>query len=205
MYKKIGFLLVFLLIFFSSLNYGNTTREIKNSISSPGLYYNLAIVSLKKGEKSLAIYYLKKSIKTYPFYKKARNTLKQISNESPPSLEKFKFFLFIFYLFFVIGAYKTFIFLKSKKGLIQVITTNVVLILILILSFKEYEKITYKGRGVIVKPEALLKISPEESSQTIFKIPEGKDVRIIKEINRWVFVEFKKLGGWLKKDSIKKL
>ncbi len=204
MYKKIVSTLIFILVFVSSPNYGRTSQKIKNSINSPGLYYNLAILSLKKGEKPLAIYYLKKSIKTYPFYEKARTTLKQISNESSPSLKKFKFLLLIFYLLFIIGAYKTFILLKSKKGLIQVITINMVLFLILILTFKEYEKITYKGRGVIIK-QALLKISPEENSQTIFKIPEGKDVRIIKEKNSWLFVEFKKLGGWLKKDSIKKL
>ena len=185
-------------------------EKITKINESPGAYYNLALSYWNKGEKGLTIYYLKKSLKLYPLYKRSIKALKVINKDAKTEERIFYIYLgsliiSLLLLFFIqFFLVRKLIFGKNVKK--PLIFTFVFLFIILTLILYQSEKELFKKEKAIVisKGEVKLYSEPDFTGVPIYKIPEGEEVKIISHYGGWYKVTKEKiLLGWIRGEKVK--
>ncbi len=187
-------------------------KKIAKEKESPGVYYNLALAYWNKGEKGYTVYYLKKSLKLFPLYRRSIKALKIINEKTKENERLFYLYLISLLLSLIFLVYIHYILikkivLKKRKSLFILY----LLLFFLIISAGGFYTTGYelfqKEKGIVIKKgEVKLYAEPDLSSVPLSKIEEGEEVEIITDYGGWYKIKKDKiLLGWIKGENIKLL
>ncbi len=182
---------------------------------SKELFFNLSNTYYKLNKIGFAVLYSEKAYKFSPrdsdiLYNRKLLLLK--TNQKSEFIENITNFFSLNELFYGFTFFYAILFLSCslllfwrRKLLISMRTYSLILLILTsVWIFFVYES-GYKFKiGVCISSEIPVYSSPNQSSQALFLLPEGKKVVIEDENNDWVniFIEDKKLKGWTKKENL---
>ncbi len=100
-------------------------------------------------------------------------------------------------------------FTSSKPGVKRALLltngiTGFFLVVVLVLALLHKNHLTSENHGIIVVATANAKASPDENEKTLFAIPGGQKVVILRTLDEWVEVRISTENvGWLKYEDLK--
>ncbi len=103
----------------------------------------------------------------------------------------------LFYFFFATGA------IRKRLALSGISISLILALLTLGLSIWHYTYLTSEKYGIVTLATTNAKASPSNSDKTLFSIPGGQRVKLIRENEEWVEIRLTQDNvGWIKKSEI---
>ena len=185
-------------------------KKIEDIKKSPGVYYNLALTYWEKGDKGLTIFYLKKSLKLFPLYRRAKKALVIIDKQAKSNEKTFLVYILslvtsLLLLFTIqILIYKSYL-LKKKIKIFSLILLIMFFSISIAIFYKSGYSLFKEKKGIIVKKvEVNVFSEPDYSSIPLYKLSEGEEVKIITLYGGWYKISKDNiLLGWVKGENLK--
>ncbi|WP_243739355.1 tetratricopeptide repeat protein [Flavicella sediminum] len=203
--------------------------ETKNLVSSE-LYFNLGNAYYKLNKVAESIYYFEKALLVNPLNEDARVNLVFAKRMTIDAIEELPKTLFqnietefvekLSYnqwawvavisslamgLFFML-YYFSYIPTRKRLYFVSTIVTVLLLIVSLLLTFKEFGKSQNNLEAIIFHENVSVKVSPTDSSEEAFELHEGTKVFVLDKVADWKKIRLAdgKIG-WLTKEAIREL
>lgn len=215
---------------FDEGEYENAAFHFKEHINVYPLdahaYYNLGNAYYRQKKYPHARWAYEKTIKIAPNYEDANHNIKLsyektgLPGEWKNSNSIFALFLFTVHQNFwatmaltcalLLSLLFVFFFLSSRserRQLILIANSLALLILITTLAFAFWHKnhLTKETKGIVITATANAKASPNTSDKTLFSIPGGQDVKILRTHDDWIEIKISaEHVGWIKSEEVLK-
>jgi tetratricopeptide (TPR) repeat protein len=191
------------------------------------LYYNLGDAYYREGKLGLAILYYEKALRLSPGNGDVIHNLKITNARTIDKIEALpQFFLFEWwesllaalsvtgwtftvYLFYIIVLLSIGLYFFAKRGGIQrfAVYSGFVSIVLLIvtsslLAVKLNRDMNVKS-AIVIAPTAVVKLSPDQTSNDAFIIHEGLKVRELNGVGNWIDIRLEDgKEGWIQKNDL---
>ena len=215
---------------FDEGEYENSASHFEKHLTIHSLdeqaYYNLGNAYYRQKKYPHARWAYEKALKIAPNHQDAQHNVKLayektgLPGEWKSSNSMFALFLFTvqqnfwsiatltFALFFSLLCVFFFLSSRSERRQLILITNSILLMIMLItLSFAFWHKshLTQETKGIVITATANAKAAPSTTEKTLFSIPGGQDVQILRHHDDWTEIKISaEHVGWVNTDEILK-